>query len=110
MSRILEADDPRAYQGLERQPAPVTKFPDMANLSVPCPACDGYGGRIYSVRDDGTNGTLIQCLQCNGWGWVRPGKDAECKHTFDAGRNVGRCLTQYTCKKCGAARVVDSSD
>ena len=32
-----------------------------------------------------------------------------CKHEF-TGRSVGRCITEYTCKKCGFVQVVDSSD
>lgn len=32
-----------------------------------------------------------------------------CQHDFD-GVEVGRCLTRYTCKKCGFVETVDSSD
>jgi hypothetical protein len=32
-----------------------------------------------------------------------------CEHSFD-GVEVGRCLTRYTCKKCGFVETVDSSD
>jgi hypothetical protein len=33
-----------------------------------------------------------------------------CAHDWDHGVTTGRCLHRYTCKKCGAERVVDSSD
>jgi hypothetical protein len=36
-------------------------------------------------------------------------KYQKCKHEF-TGRSVGRCITEYTCKKCGFTQVVDSSD
>lgn len=34
----------------------------------------------------------------------------KCHHEMDAGKNVGRCLTEYKCKKCGMVEVIDSSD
>jgi hypothetical protein len=35
-------------------------------------------------------------------GWI-------CKHDYE-GVTIGRCLTKYTCKKCGFVHEVDSSD
>jgi hypothetical protein len=32
-----------------------------------------------------------------------------CAHEYET-KNVGRCLTQYTCKKCGLTQTIDSSD
>lgn len=34
---------------------------------------------------------------------------AKCLHEYEE-RNIGRCLHRYTCKKCGFAHTVDSSD
>jgi hypothetical protein len=36
-------------------------------------------------------------------------KYQKCKHEFTS-RSVGRCITEYTCRKCGFKNVVDSSD
>ncbi len=32
-----------------------------------------------------------------------------CRHDY-ATRNVGRCVTEYTCKICGKFKVIDSGD
>jgi hypothetical protein len=34
---------------------------------------------------------------------------AKCEHIFDE-KTVGKCLTEYTCKKCGYRETIDSSD
>jgi hypothetical protein len=33
-----------------------------------------------------------------------------CYHKFNQSKNLGKCLTEYTCTECGCKRVVDSSD
>lgn len=43
----------------------------------------------------------------NYWGVCPTG--AEGRHAFTQ-RNIGRCLTQYTCTLCGRVQDVDSSD
>ncbi len=32
-----------------------------------------------------------------------------CRHDYET-KNVGRCLTNYTCKKCQKSKTIDSSD
>ena len=32
------------------------------------------------------------------------------EHTFDDGTTTGRCMTRYTCQRCGVSKYVDSSD
>lgn len=33
-----------------------------------------------------------------------------CQHDWGTGTPVGKCLTDYTCRKCGKTRTLDSSD
>jgi hypothetical protein len=88
-----------------------------------CPKCFGYGGwniriNAYKLRDGMENTPenrhrhvhfRASCDQCNGWGWLNP-KNASCVHDFSIERNVGRCLTENTCSKCGYKQTIDSSD
>jgi len=75
-----------------------------------CPVCEGYGGWIIELDAYGEGEHFeAGCSQCNGWGWVH-GKDAECVHDLGNATNIGRCLTRYTCKKCGKVEEWDSSD
>jgi hypothetical protein len=93
---------------------------------VECPKCLGHGGwnlqlNAYALKskhrdhaDTPENRHFYShfrasCDQCNGWGCV-PEADAKCTHEFDGGRNVGRCLHECTCTKCGKKQTVDSSD
>jgi hypothetical protein len=98
-------------------------FPTRPNPSV-CPKCNGYGGHNLEVNayplPKGMENTPENrrmychfrsgCLQCSCWGYVTNPKDAACAHEWDNGTNVGRCLTNYKCSKCGHVIEVDSSD
>ena len=89
-------------RGAAKHPIPVG--------SVQCPKCKGHGGWNLRLNAYGPGRHFrAACDQCNHWGHTTA-KDAQCVHTFDNGRNVGRCLTLYTCTKCGTKRTVDSSD
>ena len=99
----------------------VLEFGDMPLLSKPsgvyaaifssaelCPKCHGHGGWILKKDAYGPGKHfLMGCDHCNGWGWAEP---SECVHEFKVGKSLGKCLHEWVCVKCGAARVVDSSD
>lgn len=93
---------------------------------VECPRCFGWGGwnltlNAYpnSLARHGLPDTAenrhkyvhfrASCAQCSGWGYTSA-ENARCVHELDGGRTVGRCLTEYTCKKCGKKETWDSSD
>lgn len=91
---------------------------------VLCPKCKGHGGwnlriNAYPLPKDKANIAAnrhthvhfrASCAQCNGWGYVEPGLDATCIHEDGPAVNVGNCLNNYTCTKCGRTHTVDSSD
>lgn len=104
----LTPDDPDAFLGMEEKSMPVD-YPVGAN--VKCPKCKGYGGWHLEINAYGPGKHFnASCNNCNGWGWVQPGPDAECCHDFSISERVGNCLHKWTCSKCGRERVVDSSD
>lgn len=89
-----------------------------------CPKCDGTGRVKYEGRYsrhvygyDEASGTVpcdncggqYMSLRATGQTRVDPATGNGCLHSYD-GRNVGRCLTQYTCSKCGDRHDIDSSD
>ncbi len=80
--------------------------------AVECPQCKGHGGCILT-RDAYGKGKHFRghCSNCDGWGYVRAGSpDALCCHDYSSEKNIGRCLHEWTCSKCGHTKVVDSSD
>lgn len=100
------------FTDMEVKPNPSIQYPGFhPKGSVTCPQCKGYGGSVLQVDAYGKGKHFrCHCMQCNGWGWVEDGsKDATCVHEFTE-ENVGNCLHKWTCKKCGASMVVDSSD
>lgn len=128
-SPYLTADHPDAHVD---HPTPADRLEQWRkyhqktpNPSV-CPKCNGYGGHNLQVNQyplrAGMEDTAetrhtychfrASCMQCTGWGYVVDPRDAACAHEFDRGRNVGRCLTNYTCTKpqCGRVYTIDSSD
>jgi len=94
----------------------------------PCPLCNGTGRMPtpnylrkygesngwygYSKEDD-----CCTCTNCGGQtmygvssGQVPLRSDGTpCLHEYTS-KNVGRCLTEYTCKHCGLIYQIDSSD
>ena len=80
---------------------------------VLCPVCKGYGGWNLTLNAYGA-GRHFQafCRQCWGWGWVEPGTDATCVHTFVeiAPDQPWRCWHTIRCTTCGETRSYDSSD
>jgi hypothetical protein len=93
-----------------------------------CPVCNGsgrmptpdnlrrYGEKNgwygYDKADD-----CCTCTNCGGQtmygkpsGKVRLNKNGvPCTHKYTS-RNVGRCLTEYTCSECGNSYEIDSGD
>ena len=90
-----------------------------------CPVCDGttrvaYDGeerwkKITAGYDANTD--TVPCGNCGGqyqWGRatgeVNLNRDGlPCTHEYQ-GQNVGRCLTEYTCRHCGESHKIDSGD
>lgn len=88
---------PKCY-GTARIPA----TPDQARWKVATynetsntVACTNCGGQTMSLK-----GTGRVALRTDG---------TPCMHEW-ASRNVGRCLTQYTCKHCPTTFQIDSGD
>ncbi len=104
-SKYLGVRDPGALKDM-------TKREPRAGLTAECPACLGYGGWHLRVDAYGPNKHFdCSCSNCNGWGWVREGSlDATCVHEYQTHRNVGNCLNEWKCGKCGQIITVDSSD
>lgn len=84
---------------------------------MPCPdnirkygVSNGWYG--YRAEDD-----TVTCTNCGGQymsgsplGKVGFNKNGvPCTHSY-TGRNVGRCLTEYTCDQCGDTYQIDSGD
>lgn len=86
-----------------------------------CPVCNGEGKvplTDYDKQWSWNKGvTHKECYNCGGQymygkgtGQVRLNKEGQpCKHKYSS-RNVGRCLTQYTCDNCGDSFQIDSGD
>jgi hypothetical protein len=125
-TRYLEHGDVDAYLD---HPTPADRLAQWREYhpTIPahvCAKCNGYGGRNLEVHayplPAGVENTpanrhkyvhfRASCLQCSGWGYVTRPEDAACAHDFGSRVNVGNCLNQYTCTKCGHVIEVDSSD
>ena len=98
----------------------------MCETTGVCPVCNG-SGRVpipehqkkwknsiagYNREDD-----TLDCQNCGGQkmfgkpsGKVRLDRTGvPCTHQYTS-KNVGRCLTEYTCLKCGEIHRIDSGD
>jgi hypothetical protein len=97
------------------------KKPEWAKNWVKCPLCMGYGGWNLSLNAYSLHGKentpenrhryshfKSHCGQCNGYGWTSV-DNAKCIHEMQHYRNVGNCLNEYKCLKCGKTEVWDSS-
>ena len=88
-----------------------------------CPVCSGHGRvpatstykKVMAGYDEKTD--TLPCQNCGGqYQWGRPSGEVNidysgqpCVHDY-SGENVGRCLTEYTCKHCGDRYKIDSGD
>jgi hypothetical protein len=91
-----------------------------------CPVCNGSGRvpvpahqqkykTVYASYDADTD--TLSCNNCGGQtmfgrptGKVPLNHSGEpCVHQYTS-RNIGRCLTEYTCSECGHRYEIDSGD
>ena len=91
-----------------------------------CPVCNGSGRvavpismerykKVIAGYDKDTD--TVPCTNCGGQymygrptGEVRLDKNGvPCTHKY-VSKNVGRCLTEYTCSECGDCFQIDSGD
>ena len=82
----------------------------MSNL-VECPVCNGtkmQRHERYGLRACANCGGQYMSGRATGVVATRPDGEA-CRHSY-AYQNLGRCLSQYTCKLCGDKYVIDSGD
>ena len=97
----------------------------MNNLRATCPACNGTGRQPRGDRewmrgtwthDEATD--TVACQNCGGQTMsgigqgetaVDPATGLGCLHQY-VGHNAGRCLTRYTCNRCGSRYDIDSGD
>lgn len=91
----------------------------------PCPVCSGslrkpYNGEMryaHVIAGYNKETNTLPCDNCGGqYMFGRPTGQVNmdysgqpCKHEY-TGQNVGRCLTEYTCKHCGDRYQIDSGD
>ena len=103
---ITDANDPRRYLDLEKKSAPHEVYPA---LTQECPSCQGHGYYNLTIHAYGFGQHFKRmCGACWSWGYIEPGA---CAHVWDGpSRNIGRCLHEWSCSKCGMTREVDSSD
>ena len=119
MDKYLEPTDPDAFVDFPVKDKPTY---DYQKGYVVCPKCDGHGGwnlklNAYPLRgleDTSENRHKFShfksnCGQCGGWGWTSP-ENTKCIHEMSRYRNVGKCLNEYVCVKCGMIEEIDSSD
>lgn len=111
--------DATDFTDMEVKPHPSERWKDRVG-DIPCPKCHGYGGwrLILNAYGPGKHFTA-SCSQCNGWGYVKPGVDAECIHTWHElsqktcrERRIahyGMFCHVYECAKCGRLTETDSS-
>lgn len=100
------------YDKLPLKEKPTDGYLAKPENLVVCPTCAGHGywNLTLNAYGEGRHFTA-QCSNCSGHGYVVAGsKDATCKKHEWSERTIGRCLHEWTCKKCGQKRVVDTSD
>jgi hypothetical protein len=129
---FLTPEDPDAFLNMTKKDLPEIEFPSLAKegCTAECPKCHGFGGwhlrvNAYPKYEGdklvGYNHFDAHCGQCNGWGYVKPGRDTECVHDWvEVGAkeaselgvaHYGNCYHVYKCGKgCGATCAHDSSD
>lgn len=99
---------------------------DLLDINIPtgycrCPKCNGSGvmpltdkEKTYSWNKGRATRECDNCgaqyQMCQSRGYVRPNREGTpCLHSY-SGKNVGNCLTKYTCKHCGEQFEIDSGD
>lgn len=92
-------------------PATLRTPPKWLKNPVPCPQCKGHTECIVDEDAYGPGKHFrYACSNCGGMcpqGWVEA--DKACLHEFTS-KGIGRCLTLYTCVKCGYSHEIDSGD
>jgi len=88
---VCEGTHRVAYQGEERYKSVVYGYDSETN-TVPCNNC---GGQYMYGRPLGT-------VPFNKHG-------VPCAHSYKS-KNIGRCLTEYTCEHCDDTYSIDSGD
>ena len=94
---------------------------NWAENVIECPKCKGHGGWNLKINAYPLHNHLntaenqhrsshfrSSCGSCWGHGHLQAGQT--CAHEWTTERNVGKCLHEWSCGKCGEKRVVDSSD
>lgn len=103
---ITDPNDPRRYLDIPKREVPTKHYP---SYTQECPDCQGHGYYNITIHAYGFGQHFKgMCGACWSWGYIAPGA---CPHKWDGpSRNIGRCLHEWSCSRCGATRQVDSSD
>lgn len=109
MAEYLAHNDDAAFVGLEKKSPQPPSYWHKSGLAHECRKCRGFGGWILTPNAYGEGRHFkASCMDCNGWGYTEA--PADHPHEWDNGKTVGNCLHTYTCKVCGLATTLDSSD
>jgi predicted SprT family Zn-dependent metalloprotease len=99
----------------------LTKFPTLVGCCI-CHGMTGVYTRTKGSINDKTLATTIAQIQHGYYLAKWEGRNVanksifpfactcECDHEWGNTRNVGHCLNESTCKKCGTTVTLDSSD
>lgn len=98
----LKPGDPHSFDRISLQ----EKRDYMKDNYATCPKCLGHGAWNMSAS---ANASKFHCTKCNGYGYVHRAHGA-CACEMEHLRNVGNCLNEYKCKKCGSVQTWDSGD
>ena len=97
--------DGTCFLGMEK--VDLTDFSEMYEFSEECPRCKGHGGWVLTIDAYGLGQHFkASCGACWGYGHIKAG---QCLHEWEKTKAVAMCMSEWTCKKCGQDRLVDSS-